>query len=175
MAKGSGKGFLSYERQFMDRTRSIYNAMVDRFGERKNEKGQVTRAGREIPFSLGEFRAKVETVAGTRGVDPWQCRYCGGWITIAEMACDHATPVSRGGGLELDNIDFPCADCNDRKGKLLPAEYKALYDALQAWPDAARRDVLGRLQMAIKLAAKQRWDMAKKFKQSKPQQEATEQ
>lgn len=170
-----GKGFLSYERQFMQRTLSIYKAMVVRFAERKNQQGQVTRVGREIPFTLAEFRAKVETVFGPRGVDAAVCRYCGGWVTVAEMECDHMIPIARGGDLELSNIDFPCGDCNQRKGKLLPAEYQALYDALQKWPDAARRDVLGRLQMAVKLAAKDRVEKAKKFKQFKSQQEATEQ
>lgn len=175
MSKGSGKGFLTYERQFMQRTLSIYKAMVVRFGERKNQKGQVTRVAREIPFTLDEFRAKVESVFGPKGANPIQCRYCSGWITIAEMATDHEIPVSRGGSLELSNIGFPCQPCNFRKGKLLPSEWTALYNALQQWPDAARRDVLQRLEIAVQLAAKDRQNRAKAFRQQKPQQEETEQ
>jgi 5-methylcytosine-specific restriction endonuclease McrA len=129
---------------FLTVTASRYGSMRDRLKRKKLP---------PPPFTLEQFRADVLGVMGGKKDGAIQCRYCLGWFTIGQIAVDHATPLSRGGSLELSNLDYPCSACNDRKGSLLLEEYKTLLRTLDNFHPSARQDVLGRLEKANKLAA----------------------
>ena len=104
-------------------------------------------------FTLAEFRQDILNVQGGNDDGPIQCRYCNRWFTLAEVDVDHCTPLGRGGSTGLDNIDYPCAQDNDRKGELTVAEYTDLLAYLDTVHPLARQDVLSRLEKANKLAA----------------------
>lgn len=128
---------------FMDMTRSRYANMAKRMEKKKLG---------ELPFSLDEFREHFIAALGGSSNGAARCRYCNRMVAPDECGADHMIPLSRGGGLGLDNIDFPCAACNNAKGGMTPNEFKALLDFLNASP-YMRKDVLSRLQMSVKLAA----------------------
>lgn len=46
--------------------------------------------------------------------DDFTCRSCG---ARRQLSVDHVAPESRGGALELDNLQTLCRSCNSRKGK----------------------------------------------------------
>lgn len=81
-----------------------------------------------------------------------QCPYCRKVCTLQEVAADHEIPLSRGGSSDLENIGFPCSNCNAQKGSMTPAEFHTLLACLERMP-FARIDVLKRLQQSVKLAA----------------------
>ena len=130
---------------FMTITGSRYRNMVLRCKKKK------------LPapsFTLEEFRRDLlDNVMGGKEDAPICCRYCHRWFTLAEVDVDHGTALSRGGSTELDNIDYPCASDNDKKGSLSVAEYTALLAYLDTVHPQARQDVLVRLQKANSLAA----------------------
>lgn len=130
---------------FMTITGSRYRGMLAR----------LERKGLPAPsFTLAEFRDDLlQNVMGGREDAPIQCRYCRRWFTLAEVDVDHGTALSRGGSTGLENIDYPCAQDNDRKGSLDVAEYKALLAYLESCHPLARQDILSRLEKANKLAA----------------------
>lgn len=130
---------------FMTITGSRYRGMLARLERKKLPKPS---------FTLEEFRRDLlNNVMGGKEDAPIQCRYCLGWFTLAEVDVDHGTALSRGGSTGLDNIDYPCAQDNDRKGSLSVAEYTALLAYLDTVHPLARQDVLSRLEKANKLAA----------------------
>lgn len=81
-----------------------------------------------------------------------QCRYCRYFFGLADMNIDHAIPLSRGGSAGLDNLEYPCRPCNNRKGSLTPTEYLALLGFLETTIPLGRQDVLKRLEMSVQLA-----------------------
>lgn len=129
---------------FLSVTASRYASMKARLAKKKLP---------PVPFGLDAFRADVLSVMGGKKDGALICRYCRRAFTIAEIAVDHATPLSRGGGLDLDNLDYPCGACNDRKGSLTLDEYAHLLAFLGTQHPIARQDVLTRLEKANKLAA----------------------
>jgi len=130
---------------FMTITGNRYRGMVAR----------LERKGLPRPaFTLEEFRRDLlDNVMGGKEDAPIQCRYCSRWFTLSEVDVDHGTALSRAGSTGLDNIDYPCAQDNDRKGSLSVQEYKDLLAYLDTIHPLARQDVLSRLEKANKLAA----------------------
>lgn len=131
-------------RSWMEITGSRYRGMCERLKKKK------------LPppsFSLFEFRAYTLGVQGDKDDGPINCRYCHRYFTLAEVDVDHGTPLSRGGSTGLNNLDYPCAQDNDRKGELTVAEYTALLAYLDTVHPLARQDILSRLEKANKLAA----------------------
>ncbi len=129
---------------FVDATRSRYQNMCARMEKKKFP---------PPPFDLEQFRADVTRAMGGNEDGALQCRYCHRWFTLQETAVDHATPLSRGGSAELGNLDYPCKQCNDRKGSLTVDEYMGLLAYLDTVHPLARQDVLSRLEKANALAA----------------------
>jgi len=131
-------------KSWMEITGSRYRSMCER----------LKKKGLPAPtFNLYEFRQDILSVQGGNDDGPIQCRYCNRWFTLAECDVDHGTPLGRGGSSGLDNLDYPCAQDNDRKGGLTVAEYTALLAYLNTVHPLARQDVLSRLEKANALAA----------------------
>ena len=130
---------------FMTITGSRYRNMVLRCRKKKLSAPS---------FTLEQFRRDLlDNVMGGKEDAPIQCRYCHRWFTLAEVDVDHGTPLSQGGSTGLDNIDYPCAQDNDRKGSLSVAQYFDLLRYLDTIHPRARQDILSRLEKANKLAA----------------------
>ena len=151
MAKPVGVGALFQDdahKTWMTLTGSRYNAMMKRLVKKKliEEK--------RPPFTCDQYRRHILAMIG-REDGFIQCRYCRSYFGIKDIASDHAMPLDRGGSFELDNLEFPCRDCNMRKGKMTPDEFLKLLAFLETIP-LARIDILHRLQMSVQLAAGQR-------------------
>lgn len=129
--------------RFMETTGARYNSMKARV---------KAKLHLELPFSLEEFRADVLKVMGGFEDGVLTCRYCTGIFPVEEIAADHALPISRGGGPELSNIDYPCITCNQAKESLTPDEFIKLLRFLDTEIPLAKTNILARLQKAISLA-----------------------
>lgn len=123
-----------------------------------NMLARVKRKGYSgLPFDLDDFRMHLLRALGGN-YDGWlRCRYCSGFFSVEQVVVDHAVPMSRGGGIDLDNLEFPCGPCNSRKGSMKPEEYLALLEFLDRRIPLAKVDVLKRLEISVKLAAADRW------------------
>lgn len=53
------------------------------------------------------------------------CAYCGKVLTFSHMIAEHAIPLSRGGPDKLTNLVASCRPCDQRKGPLTAAEFRA--------------------------------------------------
>src|SRR5271166_1076125 len=133
-------------RTFMQITAQRWDAMMVRLEKKK----LIDR--KKPPFTKDELRADILDVFCGHEDGATFCRYCNGLFTLAEIAIDHATPLSRGGALTLDNLDFPCQLCNMAKGSLTPDEFLKLIHFLEQEIPLGRKDVLGRLAKAVSLA-----------------------
>lgn len=154
---------------FASRTGSLYRSMQHRFAAKTNKAGRITRAGREVPFTLAQLRAAILEVYGDQ-YGHLLCRYCPRPLSVLTFSPDHIKPVKRGGGLGLDNLDLQCcAVCNHRKGGLTREEFQALLAGLKTFPDAAQTDILNRLEIAVQLAAGKNWH-ANRPPQQQPQE-----
>jgi HNH endonuclease len=150
---------------FVDLTRSRYDNMCRRMEKKKLP---------PPPFDLEQFRADVTSVMGGNEDGVIVCRYCKRPFTLQETAVDHATPLSRGGSAGLENLDYPCRQCNNRKGSLTLDEYTALLVYLDTVHPLARQDVLSRLEKANALAAGARRAQMLLAKNGKPAPAAKE-
>ena len=56
-----------------------------------------------------------------------KCMYCGIKLTIRYFHLDHKTPVARGGGDNIGNLQLLCAPCNGRKGDMTDGEFRRKY------------------------------------------------
>jgi 5-methylcytosine-specific restriction endonuclease McrA len=117
-----------------------------------------------LPFDKEGFRMHVLCAMGGNYDGFFRCRYCMGYFTLEQVAVDHASPLSRGGGVELDNLEYPCRACNNRKGSMTPEEYFLLLDFLDSRLPLAKIDVLKRLEISVQLAAADRQRRAKELK-----------
>ncbi len=45
--------------------------------------------------------------------DAYRCKHCGTW---KDLTVDHIIPESKGGALDLDNLQTLCRSCNSKKG-----------------------------------------------------------
>lgn len=129
---------------FMEITGSRYGSMVERMKKKKLP---------PLRFSKEEFRAFVLEALNGHEDGAIQCEYCRKFCTLAETTPDHRIPLSRGGSSYLDNLGFPCMNCNQAKGSLTPEEFTKLLRFLETEIPLGRQDVLGRLAKAVKLAA----------------------
>jgi 5-methylcytosine-specific restriction endonuclease McrA len=132
-----------------------------------NMLARVTRKGfPSLPFDKDTFRHHVLRAMGGLPDGFFRCRYCSGYFTLEQVAVDHALPLSRGGGVDLDNLEFPCKPCNNRKGSMTPEEYLLLLEFLDHEIPLAKRDVLQRLEISVQLAAADRARRAKEKREA---------
>jgi 5-methylcytosine-specific restriction endonuclease McrA len=149
MAKPVGVGALFEDRAhtaFMEFTLRQYGNMKNRMRKKLKNKDA------ELPFSLKDFRADILSVMDGKEDGAILCRYCNTHFTIEGIAVDHAKPLSRAGSPGLENLDYPCRPCNNRKGEMDPVEFKKLLAFLETIP-LARIGVLKRLEQSVALAA----------------------
>lgn len=126
---------------FNTKTLSLYSGMQKRFGP-KYYRGKLVDPGRELPFTLPEFRHWVNEQEVCTGVA--RCRCCGIYITLFTAGLDHSDPVSRGGSIGLENLNLEyCKDCNRKKGSLYIGEFEDLVDILNIrFEPAAKKYVM---------------------------------
>lgn len=129
--------------KFLDVTRTVYASMNARLQKKKLP---------PLDFSREEFREHTLKALDNHYDGAACCRYCKYYFTIGQLAVDHAMPLSRGGSSGLDNLEYICKPCNNRKGGMTPSEYLGLLAFLETIP-LARIEVLKRLEQSIKLAA----------------------
>lgn len=131
--------------KFMLETKERYRLMGLR-NKRKQELGP-------LPFTVELFRVLVLDAMGGKHDGVITCRYCHRPFNFADVAVDHAIPLDRGGSNGLDNLEFPCGPCNDRKADMTPDEYEKLLAFVEKELPFARVTLLKRLQVATKLQA----------------------
>ena len=145
---GTGALFQEDARQAFTRiTGQRFDSMMDRLVKKK------LIEPKRFPFTKDEFREDLLASMGGLVDGCVRCPYCGDYVSVAEIAADHAVPIDRGGSLGLANIEYIDHPCNNRKGKMLPEEYRALLCFLEEKLPMARIDILKRLEMSVKLAA----------------------
>lgn len=131
--------------------RSRYNSM-------KQRKTVIALGG--LNFTLDQFREHCLKYFGEEdGVV--LCRYCRVPVYLTICAVDHAVPLSRGGSIGLENLEFPCDTCNSAKSRLLPNEFVALRAFIKTLDYEAEQDIMRRLSSAVKLAAGKSWHAKK--------------
>lgn len=135
--------------EFLDITRGRYHSMAKRIADDFKV---------ALPFTLAQLRQHVLDHMKDRYDGAITCQYCRVVCSLKDAALDHAVPISRGGGLGLDNIDIPCDPCNRQKGAdMTPAQFHAFLLFLEGPEMAlARPGILLRLQMHSKLIAGKR-------------------
>ncbi len=74
------------------------------------------------------------------------CTYCQRDLTTKNFSVDHRQPVSRGGRSTFDNLVSCCKRCNDLKGALTEAEYRALLALVLTWDEIARKSLFARMR-----------------------------
>ena len=65
--------------------------------------------------------------SGLLRVQGGRCAYCGRTLRRGRLEIDHRTPLSRGGGNGLDNLQLLCRPCNMRKGIQSDGEFRRRY------------------------------------------------
>lgn len=118
------------EQAFHVRTGSIYKHMSSRVAEKRNKNGKLIRVGRVLQFTLQEFRSWLTSQLGGSRDGCVPCSYCRRPLTSEDLRIDHATPLTRGGALDLGNLACCCDVCNRAKGQLTAGEYVVLQDNL---------------------------------------------
>ena len=76
------------------------------------------------------------------------CKYCTKMLTVANIACDHITPLSLGGDSSVDNLQFVCNRCNTRKGPLTDENYSKLLEFLSDNDEDLKAYVLRKLSQS---------------------------
>lgn len=153
--KKVGSGIL-----FQDTVKSVFLRVTGQAFD--NMLARVTRKGFPgLPFDKDGFREHILAAMGGNYDGYFRCRYCSGYFALEQVAVDHSLPLSRGGGVELENLDYPCKPCNNRKGSMPPDEYFKLLRFLDEEIPLAKTDVLKRLEISVQLAAADRVRRAK--------------
>lgn len=110
----------------------------------------------ELPYTLDQYRDWVRfELNGEQGVA--RCVYCDAYINLETMQTEHHMPLAQGGALQFDNLRVACEPCNQQKGKMRPHAFLALKRLVNSpgiFSAVDRDNVLGRLQVAMKLAKK---------------------
>lgn len=124
----------------------MFKHMLERYKKTMPERPTRIRKNAQLPFDLAALREYIESRLGK------PCRYCREKLKPKTMACDHRTPVSRGGTWELKNCQAVCQSCNLAKGNLTSKEFEAVYAVLATIDPAAKRQFIGRLKAGASVA-----------------------
>jgi 5-methylcytosine-specific restriction endonuclease McrA len=127
------------------RVHNMYQAMTKRhsvkYWKTGRRKGLVRVPAIPIPFTEAELFEWTMALG-----EAFHCPYCNAWLNRMIFSIDHIIPLSRGGSLELGNLDGICKDCNAYKGNLTGQEYYDLIRALDAFSPEAQKSVYQRLK-----------------------------
>lgn len=167
--------FAGVDRRFTQKSGDLYDSMVQRFKEKRDKNDRVTRIGRELPFDKARFRQwLLAKLGGSGGVV--KCLYCAEFLSIDTLTIDHREPVKQGGSLGLENLDLVCDQDNQQKGGMCGDCYLKLLNwsagespARGGLHPECRKDMLHRLAISVKLAAQQRFQIAKAAKEKAKQ------
>lgn len=114
------------QKAFMERSGALFGTVRDRYKkvlqkQAKRQKLPFTIDSKDIlPFTLFEFR---QWLAGSVGLGIVPCMFCQTPIDIINLSVDHRTPLRRGGGPELANLQICCKRCNEIKGDFTWQEF----------------------------------------------------
>ena len=130
-------------KDFEKRANALFESCRDRWRKKLNKglpKGvQINIAPEDVlPFSRREFQEWLWSAAGLQA---FLCPYCRAAIDVLSCQLDHKTPLIRGGGPELDNLQLLCKGCNGTKGNFTHEEY-ALIVVFMEGPGASFRQRL---------------------------------
>lgn len=111
--------------QFQTRTKALYGSCRDRWRVKLRKsmpKGVALDIlpGDVLPFTQQEFSKWMWAQIGLNAIP---CPYCRAPIDILNLSLDHRTPLRRGGGPELSNLQPICKRCNSAKGEFTHEEY----------------------------------------------------
>jgi 5-methylcytosine-specific restriction endonuclease McrA len=139
------------QEMFLKRTADAYRGMVRRTSGKKDKAGRSYGLRAQLPFTLVEFRRWWLDQFGIReiadvAINMMACPYCGKDIDVILAVPDHKVPLSRQGGLGLDNLMLCCWHCNCEKGEMTATAYIYLRRALEQLPERDRTDVKARLR-----------------------------
>ena len=110
----------------------------------------------QLDFSLDAFRRwMTEQLGGEQGAT--RCFYCATPIDAGNCEIDHKMPLEQACETSLDNLCLACRSCNQQKGAMTAGAFfhlLTLVNDTTRFTDIDRVSVLGRLQIAIRLAIK---------------------
>lgn len=121
------------QEQFKDRANKLYEDCRTRWRKRlekglpKNVKLNL-RPDEILPFDRLTFQKWLWRQLGLQAIP---CPYCREPIDILSMELDHKTPLRRGGGPELSNLQCISERCNKVKGDLTHEEFEVLLVFMQ--------------------------------------------
>jgi len=81
-----------------------------------------------LPFTRREFQKWLWDAVGLQVV---LCPYCRAPIDVLSLQLDHRTPLRRGGGPELSNLNCICKECNGSKGEFTHEEYSLIVQFME--------------------------------------------
>lgn len=93
-----------------------------------------------LPFTRREFQQWLWEQMGLQAI---LCPYCRTPIDILKMQLDHKTPLRRGGGPEIENLQAICKPCNGSKGEFTHEEYSALVAFMESAGASFRKRLEG--------------------------------
>lgn len=138
--------------------RAMKGRLKARYWKSGKRAGTLRTPGRDLPFSLQQFRDWAMKAVGLGAV---RCHYCPRAIDILSFEPDHFVPLDLGGGYGLDNLVPSCEDCNRLKDAMPPQDFIDLMVFLEeklSRPGAA--NVKKRLR-AGSMGIKNRWPSKK--------------
>jgi 5-methylcytosine-specific restriction enzyme A len=99
----------------------------------------VTMVDFSMSVSEEQLRQEREKARALRKTQWWRnrigqgiCHYCQQHFKAAELTLDHLVPLVRGGRSSKGNCVPACKNCNNLKKDLLPIEWVAYLERLQA-------------------------------------------
>ena len=123
-----------YERH----TEQVYRAMAGRV---------KAKLKLPLPFTLTEYRVFVLDKFGGNWDGVVQCCYCTRWLNVQTFVTDHVEPLKFGGGIDLDNLDLCCEECNCLKGALSASGFRRFieFTIAELHPQDAK-EIMGRMK-----------------------------
>lgn len=105
--------------RLFDDNRTRYRKVLEK--SLKKQKLDITLAPDQIvPFTRAKFTAWLWE---QMKLQAFPCPYCRTPIDILSLELDHRTPLRRGGGPELENLEPICKRCNQVKGEFTREEF----------------------------------------------------
>jgi HNH endonuclease len=117
-----------------------------------------------LPFTRREFQ---KWLWERTGLNAFPCSYCRAAMDIVSLTLDHKTPLRRGGGPELINLQVICKGCNGSKGQFTHEEYSLLVSFMEG-PGASFRQRLEGVLRNGEMASMTRFFPREKGKKKAP-------